>query len=97
MDFFTQVGHSHRGDAANDRPISARIIRIPCQLVIMVDNNVQQEANNKAVTITGLRPIASESGPVKSKPIASMAVEIESETLLLAGRRQTQESTGSIG
>lgn len=32
----------------------------------MVDNNVQQEANNNAVTITGLRPIASESGPVKS-------------------------------
>ncbi|CAH2817777.1 hypothetical protein SEA27A368_06430 [Salmonella enterica] len=64
----------------------------------MVDNNVQQEANNNAVTITGLRPIASESGPVKSKPIASMAVEIESETLLLAGETPNSwESTGSIG
>ncbi len=39
--------------------------RIPCQLVIMVDNNVQQEANNKAVTITGLRPIASRKQAVK--------------------------------
>ncbi len=28
----------------------------------VVDNNVQQEANNNAVTITGLRPIASEAG-----------------------------------
>jgi hypothetical protein len=37
------------------------------------------------VTITCLRPIASESGPVNSRPTASIAVEIDSETLLLAG------------
>ncbi|MNF02159.1 hypothetical protein D3C80_2012680 [compost metagenome] len=69
----------------NDSPISARITRIPCQLVIIVDSKVHTEASSNAVTITGLRPIASESGPVNSKPTASMPVEIDSEILLLAG------------
>ncbi len=41
-------------------------------------------ASSRAVTITGLRPIASDSGPVNSKPTANIAVEIESEILLLA-------------
>ena len=82
----------------NDRPIKARIIKIPCQLVIIVESNVQMEANSSAVTITGLRPMASESGPVNSKPMASMIVEIDSEILLLAGVKPNScESTGRIG
>ena len=68
-----------------DSPIRARITNMPCQLVIMVESSVQHEASNSAVTITGLRPMASDSGPVKSSPIASMAVETDSEILLLAG------------
>ncbi len=71
---------------------------MPCQLVIIVESSVQQEASSSAVTITGLRPMASESGPVKSRPMASMAVEIESEILLLAGEMPNSwESTGRIG
>ena len=74
------------------------MIKIPCQLVIIVESSVQQEASSSAVTITGLRPIASESGPVNSNPIASIAVEMESEILLLAGDTPNScESTGSMG
>ena len=69
----------------SERPISARIIKIPCQLVIMVESSEQHDASTKAVTITCLRPIASDSGPVNSNPTASMAVEIDSEILLCAG------------
>ncbi|MNL86538.1 hypothetical protein D3C87_2152770 [compost metagenome] len=72
--------------------------RIPCQLVIIVDSNVQTEANSRAVTITCLRPMASESGPVNSSPTASIPVETESEILLLAGvTPNSWESTGRIG
>ncbi|MNI82687.1 hypothetical protein D3C73_1394250 [compost metagenome] len=50
------------------------------------------------MTITGLRPMASESGPVNRRPIASMAVEIDSEILLLAGDTPNSwDSTGRIG
>ncbi|MNP12836.1 hypothetical protein D3C76_1050880 [compost metagenome] len=81
-----------------ERPISARMMSIPCQLVIIVDNRVQTEASSRAVTITGLRPMASDSGPVKSKPTASIPVEMESEILLLAGVTPNScDSTGRIG
>ena len=82
----------------SDRPMRARIIRMPCQLVIIVDNSEQQAASSRAVTITGLRPIASDSGPVNSRPTANIAVEIESEILLLAGDTPNSfDSTGRIG
>ena len=82
----------------SDRPIRARIIRIPCQLDIIVDSSEQQEASTSAVTITCLRPMASDSGPVNSRPTASIAVEIDSEILLLAGETPNSlESTGRIG
>ena len=71
---------------------------MPCQLDIIVDSKEQHEASTSAVTITCLRPIASESGPVNSRPTASIAVEIDSETLLLAGvTPNSVESTGRIG
>ena len=71
---------------------------MPCQLVIMVESSVQTEASISAVTITCLRPMASDSGPVKSRPIASIPVEIERDTLLLAGETPNSwESTGRIG
>ena len=82
----------------NESPIKARIIKMPCQLVIIVESNVQMEANSSAVTITGLRPMASDSGPVNSKPIANIAVEMDSEILLFAGVKPNScESTGRIG
>jgi len=82
----------------SDSPISARISRMPCQLVIIVESSVHTEASIRAVTITGLRPMASDSGPVNSRPTASMPVEIESEILLLAGDTPNSwESTGKIG
>ncbi|VDR27063.1 Uncharacterised protein [Raoultella terrigena] len=82
----------------SDRPISARMIRIPCQVVMTVDSRAQQEASTSAVTITFLRPMASEMGPVNSSPTASMAVEIDSEILLLAGEiPNSLDSTGRIG
>ncbi|CSG20736.1 Uncharacterised protein [Shigella sonnei] len=71
---------------------------MPCQLVIIVESNVQMEANSSAVTITGLRPMASDRGPVNSKPIANIAVEMDSEILLFAGVKPNScESTGRIG
>ncbi len=51
-----------------------------------------------AVTMTCLRPMASESGPVNSRPIASIPVEMESEILLLAGDTPNScDKTGRIG
>ena len=73
-------------------------MRMPCQLVIMVDSSEQQAASSRAVTITGLRPMASDSGPVNNRPTASIAVEMESEILLLAGETPNSfDSTGRIG
>jgi hypothetical protein len=59
---------------------------MPCQLVIMVESSVQTEASISAVTITGLRPMASDSGPVNSSPIASIAGG-NGERNTAAGRR----------
>ncbi|CAM7886894.1 hypothetical protein ENINMM101M2_12445 [Enterobacter intestinihominis] len=71
---------------------------MPCQLVIMVDSKVHTEASINAVTMTCLRPMASESGPVNSRPIASIPVEMESEILLLAGDTPNScDRTGRIG
>ncbi|MNC44350.1 hypothetical protein D3C75_932530 [compost metagenome] len=82
----------------SDNPISARIIKMPCQLVIMVESSVQIEASKSAVTITGLRPIASESGPVNSRPMANVAVETDNEILLLAGDTPNScDRTGKMG
>ncbi len=82
----------------SDSPISARISRMPCQLCIMVASRVQMEASSRAVTITFLRPIASDSGPVNSSPTASIPVATESEILLAAGVTPNScDSTGRMG
>ncbi|SVK52769.1 Uncharacterised protein [Acinetobacter baumannii] len=82
----------------SDRPISARISKMPCQLVIKAQISVQTAASNSATTITDLRPMASDSGPVNIRPIASRPVETESDRLLSAGETpKSCDSTGRIG
>ena len=79
-------------------PISMRNSKMPCQLCIRVEIRVQSEASSSAVTITFLRPKASESGPLTRSPSASMAVAQESDRLLVAGEMaKSWESTGRIG
>ena len=82
----------------SDSPSSMRMARMPCQLCIWAASRVQAEASSRAVTITFLRPMASESGPLTSSPTASMAVEQESASELLAGEMpKSCDSTGSMG
>ena len=72
--------------------------KMPCQLVIIEQINVHIAAINNAVTITCLRPIASDNGPVNINPTASNPVETESDRLLLAGEiPKSCDNTGRIG
>ncbi len=49
-------------------------------------------------SITGLRPIASDSGPVATSPAASKAVDTESTRLARAASiSNSRDSTGSSG
>ena len=57
-----------------DKPTSARVTSTPSQVGIRALSRVNSAAENNANTITGLRPKASEMGPVISRPMASIAV-----------------------
>ncbi|MNC45331.1 hypothetical protein D3C75_942860 [compost metagenome] len=82
----------------SERPISARISRMPCQLVIKAQIRVQIAASSSATTITDLRPMASDSGPVNIRPIANSPVETDSDRLLSAGEMpKSCDRTGRIG
>src|SRR5476651_778555 len=82
----------------NDSPINARISKIAFQLCIKAQINVQAAASIRATTITDLRPTASDTGPVNSKPTAINPVDKESVRLLVAGDTpKSCESTGKIG
>ena len=81
-----------------ESPINMRSSKMPCQLCIRVEIRVQSEASSSAVTITFLRPKASESGPLTRSPNASMAVAQESDRLLVAGEMTNSwERIGRIG
>ncbi|MNT65925.1 hypothetical protein D3C72_2039490 [compost metagenome] len=55
-------------------------------------------AQNKAKTITGLRPMRSEIGPVTSSPTANMPVDTERIRLLCAALMANScDSIGIIG
>ncbi|MNH47093.1 hypothetical protein D3C79_1101670 [compost metagenome] len=59
---------------------------------------VHSAAANRAATITGLRPIRSEIGPVISRPMASMPVAIDRIRLLCAALMEySSDSSGIIG
>ncbi|MNO30030.1 hypothetical protein D3C76_199620 [compost metagenome] len=59
---------------------------------------VDSAAQTSAKTITGLRPMRSEIGPVISKPSASMAVDTDSTRLLCAALIENSwDSSGIIG
>ncbi|MND55366.1 hypothetical protein D3C80_464510 [compost metagenome] len=59
---------------------------------------VNRAAAISDTTITGLRPMASDSGPVTSRPRASMAVDTDSARLLWAAVMENAlDSTGIIG
>ncbi len=59
---------------------------------------VNSAAASSETTITGLRPIASEIGPVTSRPRASMAVATDNARLLSAALMENAlDSTGIIG
>ncbi|MNE62299.1 hypothetical protein D3C80_1575690 [compost metagenome] len=82
----------------SDSPSSARLSSTPCQLGISALTRVHRAAQNRANTITGLRPMRSEMGPVISKPIASMPVDTERIRLLCAALMENSwDSSGIIG
>ncbi len=82
----------------SDKPTSARVISTPSQVGISALRRVNAAAENNANTITGLRPKASEMGPVISKPIASIAVATDRIRLLCAALiPYSWDSTGIIG
>src|SRR5688572_23103950 len=82
----------------SDRPISARMMRMPSQLCIKEQTSVQPAARNNATTITDLRPTASETGPVNSRPIAIKPVDNDNDRLLVAGETpKSCDNTGRIG
>ncbi len=81
-----------------DRPTSARISSTPCQLGISALAMVHRAAASKAATITGLRPMRSETGPVINNPMASMPVATERIRLLWAAlMEKSRDSSGIIG
>ncbi|MNP24685.1 hypothetical protein D3C76_1174600 [compost metagenome] len=68
------------------------------QLGITALARVERAAQTRANTITGLRPMRSEIGPVISRPNASMAVETDSTRLLCAALMANSfDSNGIIG
>ncbi|MOA47171.1 hypothetical protein D3C78_1697820 [compost metagenome] len=82
----------------SDRPSSARVSSRACQLGISGASRVHSAAAHRAATITGLRPTASDSGPVSSRPMARVAVATDSTRLLCAAlTAKVVDSTGSIG
>ncbi|MCY1493593.1 hypothetical protein D9M68_274320 [compost metagenome] len=66
------------------RPSRARISSTPCQLGMIAVPRVNSAAQTSAVTITRLRPMASERGPRISRPMARVMVETDSTRLLCA-------------
>ncbi|MNY21395.1 hypothetical protein D3C86_1549390 [compost metagenome] len=61
-------------------------------------SRVHSAAAHSAATITGLRPMASDSGPVTSRPTARVMVDTDSTRLLCAAlRAKAADNTGSIG
>nr|BFE92081.1 hypothetical protein GCM10020185_26170 [Pseudomonas brassicacearum subsp. brassicacearum] len=68
----------------NDSPTKARSSNTPCQVGIMALAIVHAEAANSAATITGLRPMRSEIGPVINRPMASRPVATDRIRLLCA-------------
>ena len=59
---------------------------------------VHSAAANSAATITGLRPIRSEIGPVINRPMASMPVATDRIRLLCAALMEySWDSSGIIG
>ncbi|MCY1420212.1 hypothetical protein D3C76_1431410 [compost metagenome] len=82
----------------SDKPTNARVTSTPSQDGIKALATVLRAAHNKAATITGLRPIRSEMGPVMSKPIASIAVDMDRIRLLWAALMENScDSIGIIG
>lgn len=82
----------------SDSPTSARVTSTPSQLGINALAMVNSDAQNKAMTITDLRPSRSETGPVISRPMASMAVATERIRLLWAAVMENScDSIGIIG
>ncbi|MCY1435086.1 hypothetical protein D9M71_511660 [compost metagenome] len=68
------------------------------QLGITALAKVDRAAQTSANTITGLRPMRSEMGPVISRPNASMAVDTDSTRLLCAALMENSlDSRGIIG
>ncbi|MCY1234376.1 hypothetical protein D9M68_432000 [compost metagenome] len=79
-------------------PTRARISSTPSQVGMAALARVNSAAAISDTTITGLRPRASDSGPVTSRPRASMAVETDSARLLWAAEMEKSlDSTGIIG
>ena len=82
----------------SDRPTRARMASTPCQLGINALAMVHSAAQNRANTITGLRPTRSEIGPVTSSPNASRPVDTDSTRLLWAALMENSwDSSGIIG
>ena len=82
----------------SDKPTSARVISTPSQLGIHALSTVNSAALNSAETITGLRPMASEIGPVTNRPIASIPVATDKIRLLCAALiPYSWDSIGIIG
>ncbi|MOA10239.1 hypothetical protein D3C78_1301210 [compost metagenome] len=80
------------------RPSSARMTSTPCQVGISALPMVNRAARNSEATMIDLRPMASEIGPVTSRPMAMVMVEIDSTRLLWAAvRANARDSTGIIG
>ncbi|MNP58643.1 hypothetical protein D3C76_1535740 [compost metagenome] len=70
----------------------------PCQLGIIALAMVHSAAANSAATITGLRPMRSDMGPVISRPMASMPVATERIRLLCAALMEySWDNSGIIG
>ncbi len=80
------------------RPTSARISRTPCQLGASALPTVNTAAASRDATSTCLRPMASEIGPVISRPTARVSVESERIRLLCAALMPNAcDSMGIIG
>ena len=74
------------------------MISTPCQLGIIELAMVHNAAANNAATITGLRPMRSEIGPVISRPKANMPVATERIRLLCAALiPYSWDNSGIIG
>ncbi|MCY1466675.1 hypothetical protein D9M71_850520 [compost metagenome] len=70
----------------------------PCQVGISALPMVNSAARNSEATMMDLRPMASETGPVNSRPTAMVMVDTDSTRLLCAAvRAKARDSTGIIG